>query len=68
MATDWDTFDFRTVAATSQHRQWCVTNNHPGVTFNPLEDRTWCACGEMHEAGDTATFAAIRACKEAVHP
>jgi hypothetical protein len=39
----------------SVHREWCVARNHPGTTFNPLMGQTWCACGEVITAGDTAT-------------
>lgn len=33
----------------------CVELHHPGVTYNPWEGKTWCACGAVVVAGDTAT-------------
>lgn len=29
----------------------CAEHNHPGVTFNPLMNRTWCLCGERRYEG-----------------
>ena len=41
--------------ADSPHRAWCEERGHPGTTFNPLMNQTWCACGEVVTAGDIAT-------------
>jgi hypothetical protein len=38
----------------SVHRAWCVGRGHPGTTFNPWMNRTWCACGEIVVEGNTA--------------
>lgn len=31
---------------TDRH-QLCADMNHPGVTYNPLYNRTWCLCGAV---------------------
>lgn len=36
----------------------CAEHDHPGVTFNPWHDKTWCLCGEVIRDGDVATWAA----------
>lgn len=43
------------VARLSRHRPWCIEHGHPGTTYNPLLNKTWCACGEVVTDGDTAT-------------
>lgn len=36
----------------------CAEYDHPGVTFNPWQDRTWCLCGEVVRDGNHFTHAA----------
>lgn len=36
----------------SPHYEWCMANDHPPVTYNPLVGKTWCACGSVIRAGD----------------
>lgn len=36
----------------------CAEHGHPGVTYHPQQDRTWCLCGETIYDGNTATHAA----------
>lgn len=36
----------------------CAEHGHPGVTYNPREDRTWCLCGEVVRDGNHHTHAA----------
>jgi hypothetical protein len=57
--TEWETatLPLAPVRPVSVHRAWCVERGHPGTTYNPLMDRTWCACGEVITDGDTATHA-----------
>lgn len=33
----------------------CASCGHPGATFNPWLNKTWCLCGEVVRAGDQAT-------------
>jgi hypothetical protein len=40
----------------------CPTLNHPGVTYNPLCDRTWCLCGKHTYPGRPATVDQHLAC------
>ena len=35
----------------------CADRGHPGATFNPWHDKTWCLCGEVVRDGDQATHA-----------
>lgn len=30
----------------------CPEQGHPPVTYNPLQDRTWCLCGARIEEGN----------------
>lgn len=30
----------------------CADYNHPGVTYNPWHDRTWCICGDVIRDGN----------------
>ena len=30
----------------------CASLGHPGATYNPWLDRTWCLCGEVVRSGD----------------
>jgi len=51
------------------HADWCPTvewvhrpdlcegEGHPGVTYNPLTDKTWCLCGERVYKGNQHTWA-----------
>lgn len=36
----------------------CAEHGHPGVTYNPHMDKTWCLCGEVVRDGDHFTHAA----------
>lgn len=36
----------------------CADHGHPGVTFNPWQNRTWCLCGDVIRDGDHFTHAA----------
>lgn len=40
----------------------CAGMGHPGVTYNPLYDRTWCLCGEKIYDGQPATVDQHLAC------
>lgn len=33
----------------------CADYDHPGVTYNPWVDKTWCLCGEVIRDGDAIT-------------
>lgn len=35
----------------------CADHGHPGNTYNPWQDRTWCLCGETVVDGNTVDFA-----------
>ena len=35
----------------------CPAHEHPGVTYNPSQDRTWCLCGDVTRDGNQATHA-----------
>ena len=39
-------------AITNETKEWCVSRNHPYVTYNPQLDRTYCRCGERQETGE----------------
>lgn len=30
----------------------CADYGHPGVTYNPWQDRTWCLCGQVIRDGN----------------
>ena len=36
----------------------CADHGHPGVTFHPREDKTWCLCGDVIRDGNHHTHAA----------
>ena len=40
----------------------CASLNHPGVTHNPLLDRTWCQCGDRQCDGRPDTVDQHLAC------
>lgn len=33
----------------------CASFDHPGATYNPGADKTWCLCGQAVRDGDQAT-------------
>ena len=35
----------------------CAEHGHPGCTYNPWADQTWCLCGAVTYDGDQATHA-----------
>lgn len=45
----------------SSHRKrpdLCAAHGHPGATFNPRQNRTWCLCGSVIREGNHFTHAA----------
>ena len=36
----------------------CAEQGHPGVTYHPQMDRTWCLCGDVIRDGNHFTHAA----------
>jgi hypothetical protein len=36
----------------------CAERGHPGATYNPWRDKTWCLCGEVVRDGNHHTHAA----------
>lgn len=36
----------------------CAEHDHPGVTYHPWLDKTWCLCGEIVRAGNHHMHAA----------
>ena len=34
----------------------CPNEGHPGVTYHPQQNRTWCLCGAVIRDGDTVTW------------
>lgn len=34
----------------------CGEHGHPGVTYHPQMNRTWCLCGEVVTDGNTVTW------------
>lgn len=40
----------------------CADMGHPGVTYNPNEDKTWCLCGIRVYPGRTASVDQHLAC------
>lgn len=40
----------------------CAGNGHPGVTYNPHMDKTWCLCGEVIRDGNQFTHGACSGC------
>ena len=43
---------------TSKRPDLCADHGHPGVTYHPQMDRTWCLCGQVVREGDHHTHAA----------
>jgi hypothetical protein len=39
------------------HPQRCESAGHPGWTFNPWHNRTWCLCGAVVRNGDQVDLA-----------
>lgn len=53
------------VAQSSGYRtcpEKCADMGHPGVTWNPLYDKTWCLCGEHTYDGKEPTVDEHLAC------
>lgn len=50
--------DAGSASPTRKRPDLCVEHGHPGVTYNPWADATWCLCGEVVRDGDQATHAA----------
>lgn len=40
------------IDAAAERAQTCAQLGHPGATYNPLMDKTWCACGAVIRDGD----------------
>lgn len=40
----------------------CADMDHPGVTYNPWLDRTWCLCGARTYPGDAVTHPHVACC------
>ena len=40
------------IDATADRATACAQLGHPGATYNPLLDKTWCACGQVIRDGD----------------
>lgn len=40
----------------------CPTIDHPGVTYNPWLDKTWCLCGEVIRPGNQVTDPHVACC------
>lgn len=46
-----------------QHRPArCADHGHPGVTYHPQMDRTWCLCGVVVRDGNTVTWPKADGC------
>jgi hypothetical protein len=45
-------------STTRKAPELCAEHGHPGVTFNPWLNETWCLCGEVITHGNTSTHAA----------
>ncbi|ROR91719.1 hypothetical protein [Nocardioides aurantiacus] len=42
----------------ARHRpspELCAEFDHPGATYNPWQDKTWCLCGDVIRQGNHAT-------------
>ena len=37
----------------TRHPERCADHGHPGNTYNPWLDKTWCCCGEVIRDGNT---------------
>lgn len=35
-----------------ERAQTCADLGHPGATYNPQMDKTWCACGQVIRDGN----------------
>lgn len=46
----------------ADRHQLCADMNHPGVTHNPLYNRTWCLCGAVIYKGRPDTVDEHLAC------
>lgn len=65
MSTDWTAGVVRHGAADpvpSRFRyrnapERCGTYGHPGVTYHPRMDRTWCQCGDVTRDGNHSDWA-----------
>jgi hypothetical protein len=42
----------------AERHQLCADLEHPGATYNPWQDQTWCLCGTSIRAGDHHAHAA----------
>lgn len=40
----------------------CPAYGHPGVTYHPQQDRTWCLCGEHIYDGNTVVVPHMACC------
>lgn len=40
----------------------CSTLGHPGVTFNPWLDQTWCVCGAVRYFGNQVSHPHMACC------
>lgn len=45
-------------AKTRPRPDLCAEHDHPGCTYNPWSNKTWCLCGEVVRDGNHATHAA----------
>lgn len=45
-------------ARTRTRPDLCADHDHPGVTYHPQADKTWCLCGEFVRDGNHHTHAA----------
>ncbi|HVX57389.1 MAG TPA: hypothetical protein VHA37_06680 [Candidatus Saccharimonadales bacterium] len=46
----------------SENPARCADLGHPGVTYNPGEDKTWCLCGQVTYPGKPAMVDQHLAC------
>lgn len=47
-----------------QHRpERCADRDHPGVTYNPWHDKTWCLCGEVVRDGNAVEWPKATGCE-----
>ena len=40
----------------------CADHDHPGQTYNPWMDQTWCLCGEVRTAGNRVDLPLATTC------
>jgi len=50
------------IDATTEYAATCARLGHPGATYNPLLDRTWCACGVVVRPGGGDRFYHVTCC------